>query len=348
MGEQGSSPNATATSSLSASMADFTVPTPLKFLMSNLKSIVNVQLSSDNYAIWRLQIFKSFSASGFDGYLTGKLTCPSEQSADYRLWKLIDQNLVSALISTISPSVLPCIIHLSTSSEIWAMLEIWLQPTNRSRVIQLKHELHNVKMGNQSIAQHLTQIKTIIDNIVVDGSNVDLEDIIIFILNGLSPTYNPLKAAIRTSLHSLNLESLYSQLCSKEIHIHNELQQDTYHSSDNQALYTNRTTGSRDRQGKLNRGRSSPFSSKYSSPRPPVGTTSAPTTRPQCQIYDKTGHTALSCWHRCNTQQYAPPPAPSPRAFISNPYPTEWVMDYGASSHLTADINNLQPATPYT
>ncbi|XP_020700275.2 uncharacterized protein LOC110112403 [Dendrobium catenatum] len=192
MGEQGSSSSTTTSPSLSESMANFTVPTPLKFLMSNLKSIVNVQLSSDNYAIWRLQIFKSFSANGFDGYLTGKSTCPSEQSTDNRLWKLIDQNLVSALISTISPSVLPYIIHLSTSSEIWATLETWLQPTNRSRVIQLKHELHNVKMGNQSIAQYLTQIKTIIDNIVAAGSNVDSEDIIIFILNGLPATYNPL------------------------------------------------------------------------------------------------------------------------------------------------------------
>ncbi|KAI0514004.1 hypothetical protein KFK09_010036 [Dendrobium nobile] len=135
MGEQGSSSGSTATSSLSATMEDFTVLTPLKFLMSNLKSIVNVQLTSDNYAIWQLQIFKSFSANGFDGYLTGKTTCPTEQNVDYRLWKLIDQNLVSALISTISPSVLPYIIHLSTSSEIWTTLEIRLQPTNRSRVI---------------------------------------------------------------------------------------------------------------------------------------------------------------------------------------------------------------------
>ncbi|KAL0921365.1 hypothetical protein M5K25_008429 [Dendrobium thyrsiflorum] len=57
MAEQESvSPSPLPISSLSASMADFTAPPPLKFLMSNLKLIVSNLLTNDNYPIWRLQV----------------------------------------------------------------------------------------------------------------------------------------------------------------------------------------------------------------------------------------------------------------------------------------------------
>ncbi|KAL0928203.1 hypothetical protein M5K25_000074 [Dendrobium thyrsiflorum] len=51
-------------------MAEFTIPSPLKFLMSNLKLIVNIQLNNENYSIWKLQIYKLFFSKRFDGYLT--------------------------------------------------------------------------------------------------------------------------------------------------------------------------------------------------------------------------------------------------------------------------------------
>ncbi|KAI0494921.1 hypothetical protein KFK09_025067 [Dendrobium nobile] len=46
-----------------------------------------------------------------DRYLTGASAKPAETSADYKLWKLIDQNLISALYSTVSPSILPYILN---------------------------------------------------------------------------------------------------------------------------------------------------------------------------------------------------------------------------------------------
>ncbi|PKU82824.1 Retrovirus-related Pol polyprotein from transposon TNT 1-94 [Dendrobium catenatum] len=186
MSENQSSIAQTKTSSLSSSMAKFTIPSPLKFLVSNIKQIVTIQLNNENYAIWRLQTLKLFSTNGFEGYLTGSQTSPAdESSADFRPWKLVDQNLVSALFSTISPGILPYILNLTTAHEIWTTLEGRLQPTNRSRVIQLKNELHNVTMGDNSMQQYLAQVKSIVDNIAAAGSKVETEDILHYILNGL-------------------------------------------------------------------------------------------------------------------------------------------------------------------
>ncbi|KAI0504599.1 hypothetical protein KFK09_015551 [Dendrobium nobile] len=131
MAEQDSSTQSRSTSTLSSTMAATVIPPALKFLMTNLKSIVHTHLTIDNYPIWRLQIYQAFTANGFDGYITGSLPCPADTNdADYKLWRLVDQNLVSALFSTISASVLPYILHLKTSNEIWTALELRLQPAN--------------------------------------------------------------------------------------------------------------------------------------------------------------------------------------------------------------------------
>ncbi|KAL0920075.1 hypothetical protein M5K25_009183 [Dendrobium thyrsiflorum] len=50
-GDQDSS-SAQSTASLSTFMAEYSIPSPFKFLISNIKFTVNTQLINDNYTIW--------------------------------------------------------------------------------------------------------------------------------------------------------------------------------------------------------------------------------------------------------------------------------------------------------
>ncbi|PKU63073.1 hypothetical protein MA16_Dca024902 [Dendrobium catenatum] len=174
-------------------LEDFIVPNPLKFLISNLKNLVPTLLTNENYSIWLLPLHQHFAANGFSGHLTGFTVLPPASSNDHLLWKLIDHNLISALLSTISPSVLPCFLNLATAHEIWTTLEIRLQPTNSSRFIQLKNELHQIQMKDHTMQQYLAQIKNLVDNIIAAGSTIDIDDIILYILNGLPTIYIPIQ-----------------------------------------------------------------------------------------------------------------------------------------------------------
>lgn len=65
--------------------------------------------------------------------------------------------------------------------------------TNRSRVIQLKNELHNLMMKMQTMTQYLKEIKTIVDQIAAERSDIDEEEILMYMLNGLQSIYQAFK-----------------------------------------------------------------------------------------------------------------------------------------------------------
>ncbi|KAI0492292.1 hypothetical protein KFK09_026562 [Dendrobium nobile] len=169
----------------------------LKFVISNLKFLVPLSLTPDNFPIWSTQIAKLFKANGFAAFLDPKSAAENlDPNQDSNQWIVMDQNLATSMCSTISPVVLPYVIHLESTQEIWSTLHTRFQSSNRSKVIQLKNELHNISMQTMSMMQYLTEIKKIVDQISSTGSSFDLEDVMTYILNGLPPAYQSFTTTI--------------------------------------------------------------------------------------------------------------------------------------------------------
>lgn len=110
-------------------MAEMVVPSQLKFLMGNIKSAMNIHLTSENYPLWCSQLMKRFTTNGFDRYLDRTTIKPPKQivgdngyiipNPHYNMWILIDQNLAVALYSTISSNLLFYVLNIDTCSDIW-------------------------------------------------------------------------------------------------------------------------------------------------------------------------------------------------------------------------------------
>ncbi|XP_020674178.1 uncharacterized protein LOC110093588 [Dendrobium catenatum] len=176
---------------------DVVIPSSLKFLISKIKAIIPIQLSNKNYSTWRSQILKLFRANNYSGFLDKNTSIPSHITTDstvtsrpnmaYSCWILADQNLTAAICSTIFACILPYVLHLDNCAHIWSTLEWRLQETDRWRVIQLKKELHHIAIGQQTMLQYLTNIKTLVDNIAAAWCPIDNEDILLYTLNGLPP-----------------------------------------------------------------------------------------------------------------------------------------------------------------
>ncbi|KAI0502404.1 hypothetical protein KFK09_017353 [Dendrobium nobile] len=321
------------------------IPASLKFVVSNLRTLVPTQLNTDNYAIWRNQIVKLLRANGFEQFLESPGTTsttqdssqPATSVASTALWLLTDRNLSAAICSTISPTVLPYVLNLDSTAEIWNALETRFQSSNRSKVLQLKNELNSISMKNQSMIQYLTAIKTLVDQIAAAGSTIESEDIIMYILNGLPQQYQAFKTTIRTMQSSLSLDNFYSLLISEEIHIHNDAARLSLQTDQQAALYAGRG------RFKRTRGR----------PQPAQQNTNRESSKPIsiCQICNKKGHSATSCWHRLNVnyvpQQQTDNQPKALAATSDTKNHNEWYLDSGASSHMTNNTDNLISSASY-
>ncbi|PKU68330.1 Retrovirus-related Pol polyprotein from transposon TNT 1-94 [Dendrobium catenatum] len=203
-------------------------------------------------------------------------------------------------------------------------------------------------MKESTMQQYLAKIKSIVDTIAASGSNVDQEDIILYILNGLPSAYNSFKTAIRTSLLPIDLDTLYLLLCSEEVHVQRETSKESNTMTDSVACYSN-AVSTKIRNNKKY------FKNKNAASTPSSFTTvnnsqpGSSNNRPICQICGKPGHVAINCWHRCNLN-YAPTTSRQPRALLAQPSSTanqDWVLDSGASSHLTLDVSNINYPASY-
>ncbi|PKU67943.1 Retrovirus-related Pol polyprotein from transposon TNT 1-94 [Dendrobium catenatum] len=183
------------------------------------------------------------------------------------------------------------------------------------------------------MSQYLPEIKTLVDNIAAAGSQVDTEDIILYILNGLPPSYQSFKTAIRTMLTPISLDNLYALLLSEEINIASDLSRISSVPDPNVALFSNRGRGRR------SRGRGSPSH-----------TNTNQSTAQQivvCQICLKRGNAAPDCWYRLNSN-YTPKNSNKALAAGTTSSSTEWFLDSGESSHLTNALENLTVSSPYS
>ncbi|KAI0488074.1 hypothetical protein KFK09_027898 [Dendrobium nobile] len=331
---------------------DVVIPPTLKFLLANIKNVINVQLLPENYPTWRSAIYKFFAANHFSGYLDGTILPPPKHlltangqltlNPQHSTWTLIDQNLSVALFSTISPAILPYILTLDTSASIWKTLEQRFFSTNRSRVIQLKNELQSISMQGKNMIDYLATIKTTVDNIRAAGGTIDNEDVLHHILNGLPPSYQSFKTTIRSSLHPISLDDLYSLLRSEEVHqttdALREISFSNTSSEGQAALFSNRGRSRGRSSSQRGRGR-------YPSTNIPRAASRTPRFDGDCQICGKRGHSATNCWHRGNFSYT--PPSSSNIALVTESDSSPWYLDSGASAHLTPDSQSLQQSTPY-
>ncbi|PKU76601.1 Retrovirus-related Pol polyprotein from transposon TNT 1-94 [Dendrobium catenatum] len=331
-------------------------PTSLKFLMGNVKNIVAQPLTADNHPLWRSQVLKLFRANGYHGFLDGSSSIPSDNITSatgqsvpnpaYTNWILIDQNLAAALYSVISPTILPYVLSVEHCHEIWTILDRRLQSSTRSRIIQLKHELHYLNIKDKTMAQYLLEIKTKVDSLAAAGAPIATEEIIHYTLDGLPSTYQSFKTSIRTNLQPISLDDLYTLLCSEELNLAHETTRELHSlqiSGNSTALAATRGRG-RGRSN-ISRGRNY-YTNRTSSttnrgprqPRPAI----------TCQICGKNGHSAVKCWHRHDDQYNTEQPTTALFTSPVPPPPSEWFLDSGASAHLTLDPSQLQSSQSYT
>lgn len=201
------------------------MPSALAFLVSNFHSLVTIKLTSENYLLWKTQVLNALRANGFIDYVKGTIASPPLQIRDtsnnlitnpaFLAWTLIDNQLLSCLTATLSPSTLPPVLGLEHASNVWQSLENRFNSLSRSNIHELKRTLFNfTKTG--TMEEYFDEIKICVQKLSAVGYDVDDDDMVFHTFNGLpEEEISSLKQTLRTH-RDLKFHELVSILKAEE------------------------------------------------------------------------------------------------------------------------------------
>uniref|UniRef100_A0A2N9F539 Reverse transcriptase Ty1/copia-type domain-containing protein n=1 Tax=Fagus sylvatica TaxID=28930 RepID=A0A2N9F539_FAGSY len=251
--------------------------------------------------------------------------------------------ILSALISSISETILAYVVKCATSHDVWTTLERMFISQSRARSMSIHYQLATLRKGDSSISDYFHRFTHLVDTLAAIAQPLPLHESLFFLLAGLGSDYDHVVTSVQTQINPIALEDIYGHLLSHELRLsHNQPSVDLSVASAN---FVHK--GSSHRGGRGGRSTSSfcgrsGFHSQRGRGRgrshfPPASN------RPVCQVCHKPGHVALQYYHRFdNTYQFDN--SPQMQALLATPQQTQdsnWYPDSGATHHVTSDLANL-------
>ncbi|KAD4584199.1 hypothetical protein E3N88_21800 [Mikania micrantha] len=188
----------------------------------------SLKLTPTNYLSWKTQIeaflqgldlFKFIDGSSLAPPLTVAADGTSTTNAAYNQWFHQDRLLFGALISSLSPTIVPLVSNAASSFEAWTILAKTYASTTRGRIKQLQHWLKTTtKTPDKSVSEFMQQIKIIVDELANLGKTMDPEDVTDIILSGLDhKTYKPIIDSIHARDQPISFHELHEKLINQEL-----------------------------------------------------------------------------------------------------------------------------------
>ena len=319
---------------------------------------VPIKLTRDNFLLWKTQIFPLLNFHDLAHILTQDPPISTQLddqggiivSSEYQAWWRQDQQVLSLIVTSLSESVLSCVIRKNTAKEAWSALSSYCSSTNPSRIMHLHNRLHNNSKGTRSVAEFVQEIQRTCDELAAAGHPVQETVSIYALLRGLGPSYSSFCAGISSNLSHLSLDDVIAQIHSYDelLKFSNPIKETSatdFAPMANQTQISSTDRGRGRNNGRNSRGRGR-NGGRYV---------------PRCQLCGQYGHRVLECRERFNRSFIGNQNAPQfqnsqsvPQAYNLNLLPASvsqdhsaWYPDSGATHHVTNDAQSLADPALY-
>ncbi|KAM0043363.1 putative RNA-directed DNA polymerase [Helianthus debilis subsp. tardiflorus] len=318
-----------------------------------------IKLTSQNFSVWRRHVQSTLIGLGLDGFINGTTVAPSKTISDkpnpaYTIWYRQDQVIFSAILGSCSDEIQPLIASAKTAEEAWKRLTSSFASNSRSRIISLKSKLAKNPKGNRPISEFLNEMRSIADELALVQSPVNEEDLMVHILSQLGEEYSSITAALKVRDQPISYPELFDKLVDferslKDVDSGNPLiatanatqrqhGRNSFRSEPQNRQTRNPSTGSSQRFSRSNRNMSSSSGNR---------------TNMFCNFCNISGHDTRDCRKLArflkenhisfNTSSFTP----VANAATSAPRSQMWMMDSGASHHLTSCPATLSSVSEY-
>ena len=181
---------------------------------------VPIKFMRENFLLWKTQIFPLLNYHDLAHILTQDPPI-STQLGDqggitvnlaYQTWWCQDQQVLSLIVTSLSESVISCVVGKNAAKEAWSALSKHCSSTNPSHIMHLHNRLHNTSKGTRSIADFVQDIQRTCDELVAVGHPIQETISIYALLRGLGSSYSTLCAGISSNLSNMCLDDVIAQI----------------------------------------------------------------------------------------------------------------------------------------
>ncbi|KAH0708922.1 hypothetical protein KY290_010459 [Solanum tuberosum] len=283
----------------------------------NPASQLPIKLSGGhNFATWKAQFFMLMYGYNLFDHLDGTTPAPNRTIAlgtnispnpAFLPWFRQDKLIQNALMASVEPIIASTVAIPDSAKSAWDALHTTYANKSQTRVFSLRDQLSCVTKDSRSITEYLHKIRSLSDELATAGGLVSNPELIVKILSGLGPEFREISAAIHARDTTISYEEFFEKLLDYELFLRHE---------DAKKL-------------------SSPITAAVATPTKNNTNNRRQTTNSQQWI----GHTANVC--RSKSHNHFEAKANYAAGFTAATYP--WIVDLGATYHITIKPHNLQP-----
>ncbi|KAK1666543.1 hypothetical protein QYE76_054702 [Lolium multiflorum] len=319
--------------------------------------LLPVKLTPDNYLSWRAQVLPLLRSR----YVDGSLPCPPPYHPAHHTWVAQDQAILSAIQSSLTPSVSSLVLFASTSREAWTALHTSFASQSQARSHAIRTELGETKLHDSSITDYFNKMAGLADTLASIGQPLRSEDFTTYVLNRLDEDYDNLIENISGRDDPLSRRELYSRLLGREQRVK------VRHASPSFSSANAAARGKPQKQPPADKPAPGPPQQQRSGAPPVTGGNRPRACCPSCgaqqacQLCGVDNHIASRCHRRFkqdflgignngkgNDKQAAAAVTSQDHGYTpSYPIDSSWYMDTGATNHLTSEMSKLSTQEPY-
>ncbi|XP_016743205.1 uncharacterized protein [Gossypium hirsutum] len=191
---------------------------------------ISVLLDDNNYLLWRQQILFTVKTYKLQSFLDSRTFPPTQhvsnkhgvlhENPEFVHFEQQDSALVSWLLSSVSQTVLPHLIGMNTSAQIWNALVNLYGSKTTSRLMFYRRALHSQRKGELYMKEFLMIIKGYCDSFDSCGEVISEHEHVTAILNSLSSEYESVITIITTSQVPYHVQGVTTMLLDAEAQQH--------------------------------------------------------------------------------------------------------------------------------
>lgn len=124
-------------------------------------SLVSKPLTANNYHSWARLMHKALVSKNKFKFVDGSIPKPSSFDLSYDAWERCNDIVHSWIVNSVSPQLTQMILYKELASEAWNVLKRRFARVDRVRVVDLQHELHQLKQKSLSVTEFFTELSNI-------------------------------------------------------------------------------------------------------------------------------------------------------------------------------------------